>query len=102
MKNKVIFCFALCLVLLVACSPYGNNVEHVPNVVGNVAGFWLGLWHGIIAPITFFLSLFMDSVNIYEVHNNGGWYNFGFFLGLGSSVTSSTKASSGAGGKRKE
>ena len=50
---------------------------------GQAAGFWLGLWHGIIAPITFAISLFTDSVNLYEVHNNGNWYDFGFVLGAG-------------------
>ena len=30
------------------------------------AGFWAGLWHGIIAPITFIVSLFADGVRIYE------------------------------------
>ncbi|MEV0841977.1 hypothetical protein AB0I55_20755 [Actinocatenispora sera] len=28
------------------------------------------------------MSLFTDSVSIYDVHNNGGWYNFGFVLGI--------------------
>jgi hypothetical protein len=42
----------------------------------------LGLWHGIIVPVTFVISLFTDDVNIYEVDNNGNWYDFGFVLGL--------------------
>jgi hypothetical protein len=46
------------------------------------AGFWLGLWQGLIAPIAFVVSLFNHSVGIYEVHNNGSWYNFGFLLGV--------------------
>lgn len=46
------------------------------------AGFWLGLWHGIILPITFVISLFTDTVNVYEVVNDGNWYDFGFFLGV--------------------
>ncbi len=50
---------------------------------GTVAGFWLGLWHGLIAPVTFVISLFTDNVNFYEVHNNGNWYDFGFVLGAG-------------------
>jgi len=49
---------------------------------GNEAGFWLGLWQGLIVPITFVISLFTDHVNIYEVDNNGNWYDFGFVLGL--------------------
>jgi hypothetical protein len=50
---------------------------------GEVAGFWLGVWHGLIAPITFIVSIFSDKVSLYEVHNSGGWYNFGFVLGAG-------------------
>src|SRR5690606_34545975 len=29
------------------------------------------------------VSLFTDSVNVYEVHNNGHWYDFGFVTGAG-------------------
>jgi hypothetical protein len=28
------------------------------------------------------ISLFTDTVSVYEVHNNGGWYDFGFILGV--------------------
>lgn len=45
------------------------------------AGFWAGLWHGIILPITFIISLFNPKVNIYETNNTGKGYNFGFILG---------------------
>jgi hypothetical protein len=59
------------------------------------AGFWLGLWHGIILPITFVISLFTDNVSVYEVANNGNWYDFGFFLG----VLVSLGGSGGAGAR---
>ena len=59
-----------------------NKLENSENQEGKVAGFWLGLWHGLIAPITFVLSLFKDNIGVYEVHNNGRWYNFGFIFGL--------------------
>ena len=45
-------------------------------------GFLLGLWHGFIFPIAWIVSLFVDSVAIYAVPNNGGWYDFGYFLGI--------------------
>jgi hypothetical protein len=48
------------------------------------AGFLIGLWHGIIAPITFIVSLFADGVRIYETSNRGRWYDFGFMLGIGA------------------
>ena len=47
-----------------------------------MAGFWLGLWHGLIASFPFVVSLFKDDIGIYEAHNNGRWYNFGFIFGL--------------------
>ena len=46
------------------------------------AGFWVGLWHGLIAPFVFFVSLWDDTVSIYETNNNGRWYEFGFMLGI--------------------
>jgi hypothetical protein len=49
-----------------------------------VAGFWSGLWHGMICPIAFGISLFNHAFTMYEVHNNGNWYNLGFMLGAGA------------------
>jgi hypothetical protein len=46
-------------------------------------GFWGGLWHGMISPISFIASLFSDNIEFYCKNNNGGWYNFGFVLGGG-------------------
>lgn len=45
-------------------------------------GFLLGLWHGFIFPVAWFLSLIMPDVAIYAVPNDGGWYDFGYFLGI--------------------
>ncbi len=70
------------MLLLAGCAAGPNDVAGTASPDGDVAGFWLGLWHGLIALITFVISLFTDSVSVYEVHNNGGWYDFGFILGL--------------------
>jgi hypothetical protein len=45
-------------------------------------GFLLGLWHGFIFPVAWIVSLFAGKVAIYAVPNNGGWYDFGYFLGI--------------------
>jgi hypothetical protein len=74
---------AVLVLTLTSCAPGPNIQEGVAVRGGEIAGFWLGLWHGIIAPITFVISLFSDNVNGYEIHNNGNWYNFGFVLGAG-------------------
>ena len=58
----------------------------------NPVGFWHGFWHGMILPISWFVSLFSDNSAIYAIYNNGGWYDFGFVLGCGSLVSSSSSA----------
>jgi hypothetical protein len=93
---RVWIVLALVLLLAVSCAPGPNTLAGSPNEEGKVAGFWQGLWHGIIAPITFIISLFNHNVLIYEVHNSGAWYNFGFLLGL-----SVIFGGSGRGSKRR-
>ncbi len=84
MKSKKHLLALLVLsLMLAACVAGPNPAEDTPDEDGQVAGFWQGLWHGIILPITFIISLFSENVHFYEVHNNGGWYNFGFVLGAG-------------------
>ena len=73
----------LLLLLATGCAPGPNPEVGTAAQGGVVAGFWLGLWHGVIAPITFVVSLFTDDVTLYEVHNSGNWYDVGFFLGFG-------------------
>jgi hypothetical protein len=73
---------AAALVVMAGCAAGPNELANSPDAEGEVAGFWLGLWHGIIAPFAFIVSLFSDKVHVYEVHNNGNWYNLGFLLGI--------------------
>ncbi|NMB83904.1 hypothetical protein GYA28_01295 [Candidatus Roizmanbacteria bacterium] len=56
------------------------------------AGFWVGLWHGIIAPLVFIIGLFTANVKVYETNNNGRWYDFGFLLGIGAFSGGAKKA----------
>ena len=48
------------------------------------AGFLAGVWHGMLAPLIFWFSLFKDGYRVYESNNNGRWYDFGFLLALGA------------------
>jgi hypothetical protein len=41
-------------------------------------------------PISWIISLFNDTTTIYAIYNNGGWYDFGFVLGCGVLVGSSS------------
>ena len=68
---------AILAVALAACA------QQAPAAVDPAApGFLEGLWHGFIFPVAWVLSLFMDNVAIYAVPNDGGWYDFGYFLGI--------------------
>jgi predicted small secreted protein len=69
----------LAVVALSACAPGANTAAGAGT---SLAGFWQGLWHGFILFFTFVASLFNHSVGIYEVHNDGAWYNFGYLLGV--------------------
>ncbi len=91
---QMLFIFGLLLVVLSACAPGANpSVGTVVADAGQPAGFWLGLWQGLIAPVTFVVSLFNDQVGIYEVHNSGNLYNLGYVLGLGFIVGGSNAGS---------
>jgi hypothetical protein len=85
-----------CILVLAACAAGINPEVGSSPPDGDVAGFFMGLWHGFIAPVTFVISLFTDSINLYEVHNNGNWYDFGFVLGAGILF-----GGGGAGARRK-
>ncbi len=66
--------------IFVSATP--NALVNTESPKGNVAGFWQGVWHGFILPFAFLISLFKKDIGLYEAHNNGAWYNFGFLLGL--------------------
>ena len=69
---------ALALVLILAAGCAATR----PMGAAGDPGFLLGLWHGLIAPITFVISLFTDHVRMYAFPNLGRWYDFGFLLGI--------------------
>ncbi|MBO9621223.1 MAG: hypothetical protein J7500_00780 [Sphingomonas sp.] len=65
------------LALLAGCAKQAATA-----VVPAAPGFLFGLWHGFIFPVAWVLSLFVPDIAIYAVPNNGGWYDFGYFLGI--------------------
>ena len=68
----------LALALLLA----GCATQAGEAVAPAAPGFLLGVWHGFIFPVAWIVSLFMPDVAVYAVPNNGGWYDFGFFIGV--------------------
>lgn len=80
MKNKKSFFPVLLLLFVIlfitSCAPGNEKFDISP------AGFWMGLWHGLISLFTFIISLFRDDVTIYEINNTGKMYNLGFIFGI--------------------
>ncbi|MCG2787519.1 MAG: hypothetical protein L6461_20715 [Anaerolineae bacterium] len=100
--NKKMFLFAtmfLMLVMVAGCAPGEVTQVEIPSVNmelsvpgpnplvnttdanGRTAGVLLGIWHGIISPVTMVLSFVNPELQMYEVHNDGSQYNFGFLIG---------------------
>ena len=65
------------MLLLTACLP-GTLITKESSR----AGFFLGIWHGWIAPLSLIVGIFDPSVRIYEVFNTGWLYDFGFYIAI--------------------
>ncbi len=77
MKKRMPLLIVLLLgaILFTACATHS-----LENVTG-LPGFLKGLLHGFILLFSFIGSLFTDY-EIYAFPNAGGWYDFGFLLGV--------------------
>ena len=94
MKTKKLI--SLCIFVMLAFFVFSScaEVQHIEACqTGHTYGFWGGLWHGIIAPVSFVISLFNDHVAVWAVNNNGAWYTFGFLIGIGGLGLGGGKAS---------
>ncbi|MDJ0881781.1 MAG: hypothetical protein QNJ56_09040 [Gammaproteobacteria bacterium] len=76
-KTTRFFLIILSVFILSSCAA-GNAAFNADNP----AGFWYGLWHGVISVIALLIHLFNENVGVYEINNTGGWYDFGFLLGI--------------------
>jgi len=64
-------------VVITGCFPGGGSSE-----ADDLAGFFFGVWHGWIAPVSLVMGFFNSSISIYEIHNTGWWYDFGFYMAI--------------------
>ena len=74
--------FVVVLVAL-ALSGCADSVSFAQAESMEKVGFWYGLWHGLIIVFSWIGSLIYDDIAVYAIYNNGGWYDFGFVLGVG-------------------
>jgi len=83
--SKVIFLIVVLLFMMLFLTACGqpNPLKNTPDASGHIYGFWKGIWDGLTSGWAFIFNLFGGHYGLYEVHNNGGWYDFGYYLGLG-------------------
>ena len=67
------------LTLLAACA---SQIDAGVAQDAEAPGFLWGVWHGFVFPWAWIGSLFDPDIAVYAVPNKGGWYDFGFFLGI--------------------
>lgn len=75
--SKSFFPIMLCLlgILLAGCAMQPRPVPISQN------GFFLGIFHGVIAPFSLVFGFFTDA-RVYAFPNTGWLYDLGFMLGL--------------------
>jgi hypothetical protein len=72
-------CLLIVILLLAGCADRLTLPQAILR--REAVGFWYGLWHGLILPVSWLVSLFDKHVAIYAVYNSGSWYDSGFALG---------------------
>lgn len=79
MKQLLVFATIsiLLIITLSSCMPNpSQTVGHSPS------GFFKGVWHGWIAPISLIVGFFNDTTRVYDPNNTGWWYDFGFYMAV--------------------
>ncbi len=79
MNTQKIACLVvlLALVTFIGCLPGDGK-----HTIEKPAGFFWGIWHGWIAPLSLIWHLFDPNIRIYEGYNTGWWYDFGFYIAI--------------------
>ncbi len=77
--NSVLKFFVLILlaVLFLGCIPGDGRAT-----VDSPAGFFSGIWHGWLAPVSLIVGLFRHNIRVYEMNNTGWWYDLGFYMAI--------------------
>lgn len=73
----VLLLVLLSFLLLTACVPGDGKAT-----ADKPAGFFWGVWHGWLAPVSLIVGLFSPNIRVYEVLNTGWWYDLGFYMSI--------------------
>jgi hypothetical protein len=78
-KTKILLwlLFISFIVVLTGCIPGDGTYSTEYR-----AGFFWGVWHGWIAPVSLVLGIFFSDIRVYETANTGWWYDMGFYIAI--------------------
>ena len=79
MKTQKLICILLLIALITSAGCVPGDGKHTAE---KPAGFFWGIWHGWIAPISLIWQLFNPDIRVYEPQNTGWWYDFGFYIAI--------------------
>jgi hypothetical protein len=79
MAKSMMVCFFIVLIIvsISGCFPGGSTYSSQEP-----AGFFSGVWHGWIAPVSLIVGFFKSDIRIYEPANTGWWYDLGFYIAV--------------------
>ena len=63
--------------ILAGCTFAGDS----STLTQGTPGFFMGIWHGAVAPYTLIVRFFLD-IRMYAIPNTGLGYDAGFLLGV--------------------
>jgi hypothetical protein len=75
--TAILACVLLLSFTVSGCFPGGGH-----NTPDDRAGFFTGIWHGWIAPLSLIVGIFSDGIRVYEPNNTGWWYDVGFYIAV--------------------
>lgn len=93
MKRAIILAASAAALLVVCACAAGSTESAHAAAGGDVSQFFLGVWHGLIAPVMLIIEVVDKlapkvlpwSVRFYESRGTGVVYDVGFYLGLAGS-----------------
>ena len=79
MNIQKVVCLLLMIALITVAGCIPGDGKHT---VEKPAGFFWGIWHGWIAPISLIWGIFNPDIRVYELENTGWWYDLGFYIAI--------------------
>jgi len=78
-RSKILALLVLVIATLLLSGCFPGEIRQADT---SPPGFFRGIWHGWIAPVSLIVQLFNSQVRIYAPNNSGWWYDFGYYIAV--------------------